>query len=97
VTDYTAASFGGMAQGEQEFMAIFNTLTSTLTDLQRNLESSLAQWSGAARSAYTQAKAEWDAASQHMASVLNQLGVTIGEANATYQATERQLTGLWGG
>lgn len=97
MTDFTAADFGGMAQGEQEFMAIFNTLTNTLTDLQHKLESSLSQWTGGAQAAYHQAKAQWDQAAQHMALVLNQLGVTIGQANQTYQDTERQLSGLWEG
>jgi len=94
--DYTAANFGTMAEAEQAFLQIFNSLTNELADLQRQLESGLSQWSGAARAAYTQAKASWDASAEHMGQVLNQLGVVIGESNTTYQTTERQLQGLWG-
>jgi early secretory antigenic target protein ESAT-6 len=94
--DYTAASFGTMAEAEQAFLQIYNSLTNELADLQRQLESSLQAWSGSARAAYTQAKAQWDAAAEQMGQVLNQLGVVIGEANTTYQDTERQLTNLWG-
>ncbi len=85
-----------MAQGEQDFVAVFNSLTSTLSDLQRNLESSLAEWTGSARTAYAEAKQTWDQAAEHMATVLNQLGATIGDANSVYQNTERRLSGLWG-
>lgn len=95
MSEYTSVSFGGMAQGEADFQSIFNALTGTLSDLQHNLEASLAQWTGAARGSYTQAKGDWDAAAQHMASILNSLGAVIGTANDTYQQTERSLTGLW--
>jgi WXG100 family type VII secretion target len=94
-SDFTYASFGGMATGEQQFLAAFNALTSTLSDLQRQLENSLQAWTGDARAAYTQAKAAWDNAAQDMATVLNHLGTVIGTANTTYQSTERALSSLW--
>ncbi|HUK73542.1 MAG TPA: WXG100 family type VII secretion target [Streptosporangiaceae bacterium] len=93
--EYTSANFGGMAQGESDFLAIYNTLTSALGDLQHNLEGSLSQWTGSARASYTQAKAQWDAAAQHMGAVLKSLGTVIGTANTTYQETERGLTQMW--
>jgi ESAT-6 family protein len=95
--DYTAANFGTMAEAEQAFLQIYSTLTNELADLQRQLESGLAEWTGSARAAYTQAKATWDQSAAHMGQVLNQLGVVIGQASETYQTTERQLQGLWGG
>jgi ESAT-6 family protein len=95
VGEYTFAQFGGMASAEQDFLAIFSAVTSTLDELQRQLQSSLSLWTGDAQAAYHTAKAQWDAAAAHMASVLNQLGVVIGTANTNYQATERDLSGLW--
>jgi ESAT-6 family protein len=94
--DYTQAEFGTMAQAEQAFLQIYNNLTNELADLQRQLESSLQLWTGSARAAYTEAKMQWDSAAEHMGQVLNQLGVVIGQANETYQTTERQLQSLWG-
>ncbi len=94
-SDFTMANFAGMATSEQQFLAVFNALTSTLGDLQRQLENSLQMWTGDARGAYTQAKAAWDSAAQDMAGVLNHLGAVIGTANTTYQNTERALSGLW--
>lgn len=96
MSEYTSANFAGMAQGESDFLAIYNTLTSTLSDLQHNLEGSLSQWTGSARASYAQAKAQWDAAAQHMGAVLNSLGTVIGTANTTYQETERGLAQMWG-
>jgi ESAT-6 family protein len=92
---YTLAQFGTMQSAEQNFLAVYNSLTSTLEDLQRELQSSLAAWTGDAQAAYQTAKATWDQAAAHMAMVLNQLGNVIGTANTTYQDTERGLSGLW--
>jgi WXG100 family type VII secretion target len=94
--EYTFAQFGGMASAEQDFLAIFGALTSTLDELQRQMQSSLSMWTGDAQTAYHAAKGQWDAAAAHMGSVLNQLGVVIGTANTNYQATERALSNLWG-
>jgi len=85
-----------MQAGEQNFLAVYNAVTSTLEDLQRELQSSLGAWTGDAQTAYQTAKASWDAAAAHMAMVLNQLGNVIGTANTTYQDTERGLSSLWG-
>jgi WXG100 family type VII secretion target len=92
---FTLAQFGTMQAGEENFLAVYNALISTLEDLQRQLQGSLAQWTGSAQGAYQTSKAQWDAAAAHMALVLNQLGNVIGTANTTYQETERGLTSLW--
>ena len=93
---FTLAQFGTMQAGEENFLAVYNTLTGTLETLQRELQGSLAEWTGSAQAAYQTARAQWDAAAAHMASVLNQLGNVIGTANENYQEAERNLSALWG-
>jgi ESAT-6 family protein len=95
--DFTAVQFGAMQSAEQAFMQIYSQLTSELEDLQRQLQSGLAEWTGAAREAYHQAQAQWNASAARMGQVLSQLGTVIGESNANYQGTEQRLTGMWSG
>lgn len=95
MSEFTFAQFSGMASAEQDFLAIFSAVTSTLDDLQRQLQASLSMWTGDAQAAYHTAKSQWDEAAAHMAAVLNQLGVVIGTANSNYQTTERDLSNLW--
>jgi early secretory antigenic target protein ESAT-6 len=96
-TDYTRANFGQISTSQADFMLAWRALQDTLTDLEKDLESSLAQWDGAARGEYTRAKGQWDAAAAHMAQVLGNLGTVIGDAHSNYSGAERKNAGIWGG
>jgi early secretory antigenic target protein ESAT-6 len=97
VTDYTRANFGQISTSQADFMLAWRALQDTLTDLEKDLESSLAQWEGNARTEYHRAKAQWDQAAAHMASVLNNLGAVIGDAHSNYTGAERANSGIWAG
>jgi WXG100 family type VII secretion target len=94
-SDYTRAVFGSLAQGEADFARIYAQVQQTTQTLESQLNSSLAQWDGAAREAYGVARAKWQAAEANMAAVLNNLRAVAGEANANYQVTEASNAGLW--
>jgi WXG100 family type VII secretion target len=93
--DLTEVQFGTMAEGEAEFASTYQSLHSTLTTLESQLQSSLSQWTGAAQAAYHVEKAKWEAAAADMASVVSQLGKAIGISNQNYQSAERANTGMW--
>ncbi len=95
MSEYTAVSFGAMATGEADFASVYQSLQSTLSGLESELQSSLAQWSGAAQQAYWAAKAKWDAAAADMATVVSQLGQVVGVANENYTNTERVNQAMW--
>ncbi|HEX5497021.1 MAG TPA: WXG100 family type VII secretion target [Mycobacteriales bacterium] len=95
-SDYTRANFGQLQQSQADFGMSLRALQDTLGDLEKDLQSHLAQWDGDAQSAYYVAKQQWDGAAQHMAVVLQQLGVVIGEAHQNYSAAERANSGIWG-
>jgi WXG100 family type VII secretion target len=89
--------FGGMAAGQQDFVLAYRGLQETLEDLERKLESRLAQWEGSARGEYQNAKAQWNQAAQEMAVVLNSLGGVIGTGHENYSGAERSGMSIWNG
>ncbi|MEW2358907.1 WXG100 family type VII secretion target [Spirillospora sp. NPDC029432] len=93
---YTKANFGALQQAQADFTLAYRALQDTLNDLEKSLESKLSQWEGSAVQAYWQHKAEWDKAANHIGTVLNQLGVVIGDAHSNYSDAERRNAGLWG-
>lgn len=96
MSEFTAVAFGSMAEGEAEFASTYQAMQSTLTTLESQLQSSLAQWTGAAQAAYHVEKANWDRAAADMASVVAQLGKAIGIANENYASAERVNSQMWG-
>jgi len=93
--DYTAVNAGAMQQGIGDLQTAYNTTDSTLTTLEGELESSLAQWDGEARAAYSQAKAKWDAAAAHMSSVIQKMTTTLSTIDENYNANERAIQSSW--
>jgi WXG100 family type VII secretion target len=97
MSDYTRAVFGSLQTGEADFASSYAQLQSTISTLDAQLRSNLAQWDGEAQAAYYAAKAKWDAAMANMATVLNNLGGVIGEAHVNYSSTEVANAALWNG
>ena len=95
-SEYTRAVFGSLQTGEADFASTYAQLQSTMSTLDAQLKSSLAQWDGDAQAAYYAAKAKWDAAMADMAAVLNNLRAVIGEAQVNYSSTEVANAALWG-
>jgi WXG100 family type VII secretion target len=95
MSEYTAVQFGAMATGEADFASVYQSLQSTLSTLESQLQASLNTWTGSAQQAYYAAKAKWDTAAADMATVVSQLGQVVGVANANYQGAERVNASMW--
>lgn len=95
MSEYTQVNAGAMQQGIGDLQAAYNSTDSTLTTLEGELEQSLAQWDGDARAAYSQAKAKWDAAAAHMASVIQKMTSTLGQIDEGYASNEARTTSMW--
>jgi early secretory antigenic target protein ESAT-6 len=95
MSEYTAVQFGAMSTGEADFASVYQSLQSTLTNLESQLQSSLSQWSGSAQQAYYAAKVKWDTAAADMATVVSQLSQVVGVANANYARTESVNAAMW--
>lgn len=97
MSEYTRAVFGSLQSGEADFASIYSQLQGTISTLDAQLRSNLAQWDGEAQQAYYVAKAKWDAAMANMQMVLSNLRAVIGEANVNYSTTEAANAQLWNG
>jgi WXG100 family type VII secretion target len=95
MSEYTMAQFGSLSSGEANFASIYAQLTETISTLDSQLRTNLAEWDGPARDAYYVAKAQWDKAEANMALVLNNLRGVIGEASANYTQVEAANSALW--
>jgi WXG100 family type VII secretion target len=84
-----------LAGAQADLTAAFQAAQNAIDELESRLNAGLHQWTGTARDTYTEVKLEWQKAFAHMAGVLNQAGIHMGNANETYQQVERQATSIW--
>jgi 6 kDa early secretory antigenic target len=87
--------FGALGSGAAGIMSTYRSLQGTLENLESQLAPMVATWSGSARDAYFAQKKKWDDASTAMATILQQMGVAVDEANSNYKAAETSNTNLW--
>jgi 6 kDa early secretory antigenic target len=93
--EFVLANFGTLAEGESGFMAAYNGLTSTISDLDGQLRGSLTGWEGSAQEAYYQAKAIWDKAIADMGLTIQGLSQVVGSANSNYQQAEQANSSMF--
>jgi WXG100 family type VII secretion target len=89
MSDYVLANFGNLSEGEAAFAQAYNGLTSTVSDLQAQLQSHLSSWQGPAQLAYHEAQTIWNQAIADMGQVITAMSGVIGVANENYQNVER--------
>lgn len=94
-SSYMAIKYETLQQAQDDLAMAYQAVKATVDELESKLQANLAQWSGAAQSAYLPVKAQWDAAIAHMAAVLNRAQVHLGNANDMYQTVERQNVSIW--
>lgn len=95
MSDFTQVNAGAMQQGIGDLRTAHSGTENTLNELEQQLEASLAQWDGAAREAYSVAKAKWDQASAHMAQVIQKMQTTLTSISDNYDSNERNIEGSW--
>lgn len=67
-----------------------------LDDLERDLAPLSQQWTGEARASYASAKAAWDSAIEEMVVLLNDVSVSVAEANDAFRAADRRGAARFG-
>lgn len=95
-TDFTSVNYSAMQTAQSQLQNAYSNLSEEIRALERKLETNLAQWEGDARVAYREAKAQWDAAMDHMQQVLNAAGNTVGQISGNYQTTDQTVAKSWG-
>ncbi|HXS65089.1 MAG TPA: WXG100 family type VII secretion target [Streptosporangiaceae bacterium] len=92
---YMAIRFETLQQAQDDLGMAYAAVQQTIEVLEGELKKGLAEWSGSARDAYGPIKAQWDAAIEHMASVLSKAHVHMANAAEMYQAVENQNVSIW--
>ena len=64
-------------------------------DLEKSLEAKLQEWDGDAKTAYWDAKAQWEKAIRELNGVLDQLHAAVQNVHDNYTATERSNTTIF--
>lgn len=95
MSDYTKVNSSAMQQGVADLKQAHSALEEQLSTLESELNSSLAQWEGAAQGAYRAAKAQWDQAANHMAQVITTMSSTMSQIGENYDANEKHLESNW--
>ncbi|WP_026415337.1 WXG100 family type VII secretion target [Actinomadura oligospora] len=94
---YTYVNFGGMQNGQQNFLAALKQYQSTLDQLDAQVRAHLAEWDGDARQAYEAKSREWKQAAQRMATAVSGMSQAIGDSHDIHLGAERTNAGMWGG
>lgn len=87
--------FESLQSGQEGINKTFQGLTSTLDQLESDLQPMINSWSGAAQEAYLQCKKQWDDAAQALAGVLSNIGTAVGQAHDNYRAAESAAQNNW--
>lgn len=74
---------------------INSTITSELADLEHQVEAHLAEWDGAVKDAYWDAKAKWNAAAQQMPVALEAGRNTLYNISDGYGSAEQRWQQIW--
>jgi len=93
--DRTYVNFGGMQQGQANFMNALKQYQSIIETLDAQVRAHLAEWDGDARTAYEQKSREWKLASQRMATAVSSMGRSIGDSHDIHLGAEKSNTALW--
>jgi WXG100 family type VII secretion target len=84
-----------LQQAQTDLAVAYTAAHNGIDDLRTKLDQHLAEWTGDARDAYTQAQLDWHRAFEHMAQVLNKAQIHLANAHDLYQAVERQNLSIW--
>lgn len=95
MSDYTKVDAGQMQQGIADLTKAHRAVTEYLQSLESELNSSLAQWDGSAREAYSQAKAQWDQAANRMSEVIAKMSSVMTNISDNYGANEANIASSW--
>lgn len=93
----TFVNFGELAQAREAFSLKYNQIEGALNDLEGNLDKLLGTWEGDARTAYWEARKEWEAASARMSNLVNQLGGVIEQASENFTTAEKTNVSMFSG
>ena len=89
MTDFTRWDPAALDQLQANLRLAYRGIEDETNDLEKSLEGKLAEWDGEAKTAYWEAKAQWEKAISELNAVLDQLGAAVENIKTNYTDTER--------
>lgn len=97
MSDFTAWNGEALTQGAADLRLAYRGIRDELNDLQTALEAKLEQWDGDARSAYQDAKQQWNEGANGLNDILDRLNLAVDNIHNNYSGAERANQGIFGG
>lgn len=88
--DGLRVNHGELDTAAQNMYATVQKLDETLNNLESDISSKVATWSGQQQESYRTAKAAWDWAMQEMRDLLDKSHQTVYQSNAEYMAADKR-------
>jgi WXG100 family type VII secretion target len=89
------AEFVSLEKAEHAFRRILGEFESALDALEKNLEQTLAEWTGDAQRAYAEARACWDRSARELHAELAQLHKAIGRTHRNFRSSSGTNVRMW--
>jgi WXG100 family type VII secretion target len=89
------AEFASLEKAEHAFRRILGEFESALNALEKNLEQTLAEWTGDAQRAYGDARACWDRSARELHAELARLHNAIGRAHRNFRRSSGTNVRMW--
>ena len=89
------AKFESFEEAEYGFQQALRALESVLDSLEKDLERTLAEWTGDAQLAYAEAHACWDQAARDMHAELARLHRAIRRAHRNFRSSSNTNVRMW--
>ncbi|WP_433299893.1 WXG100 family type VII secretion target [Actinoplanes sp. CA-030573] len=85
-------NFGALQQATGDINKAISTMQSQLDQLSRDAGPLVETWDGAAKEAYAARQAKWQAASQDLTQILQNIKSAVEQSTQDYIQTEKQAT-----
>jgi WXG100 family type VII secretion target len=79
----------------QALQSLTTAVDSELDELNKTLDTQLADWQGAGADQYRNAQAQWNAGAAEMAQALGTAQQTLSQIHVNYADAEQNITRLW--
>jgi WXG100 family type VII secretion target len=94
-TSGITVTFSTISQAQADVANTVGRIEGQLSDLRSFLQPMVSTWEGGASSDYQVLQKRWDTAAADLNAVLGQISRLLGEAEASYRATENGIASTW--
>lgn len=91
------ADFASLKKAERGYQQVLREFESVVDALEKDLEQTLARWTGEAQRAYAAARVSWDRAARDLHAELARLHQAIGRSHRNFRSSSGTNVRMWSG